>query len=89
MSGAPLRILDEPTAALDPVSESEFYGRFGELSCGVTTIFISHRLGSTTLADKIFVIDGGRVAEEGSQAELLAKKGLYAGMFEAQRSWYQ
>ena len=89
VSGAPLRILDEPTAALDPVSESEFYGRFGELSRGVTTIFISHRLGSTTLADKIFVIDGGRVAEEGSQAELLAKKGLYAGMFEAQRSWYQ
>ena len=89
VSGAPLRILDEPTAALDPVSESEFYRHFGELSRGVTTIFISHRLGSTALADKIFVIDGGRIAEEGSQAELLAKKGPYAEMFEAQRSWYQ
>ena len=89
VSGAPLRVLDEPTAALDPVAESEFYRHFGELSRGVTTIFISHRLGSTTLADKIFVIDGGRVAEEGTQAELLEKQGLYAEMFEAQRSWYQ
>ncbi len=86
---SPIRILDEPTAALDPVSESEFYTRFGELSKGTTTIFISHRLGSTKLADKIFVMDGGRIAEEGTQAELLEKSGLYAEMYEAQRSWYE
>ena len=86
---APLRILDEPTAALDPISESEFYESFGELSKGVTTLFISHRLGSTRLADRIFVLDGGRIAEEGTQAELMAKGGLYADMYEAQRSWYE
>lgn len=86
---APLRILDEPTAALDPVSESEFYERFGEMSRGCTTIFISHRLGSTKLADRIFVLDGGKIAEEGTQEELLSKNGLYAEMYEAQRSWYQ
>lgn len=86
---SPLRILDEPTAALDPVSESEFYAHFGELSQGVTTLFISHRLGSTKLADRIFVMDGGKIAEEGTQEELIAKGGLYAEMYEAQRSWYE
>ena len=86
---SPIRILDEPTAALDPVSESEFYAHFGELSKGTTTIFISHRLGSTKLADRIFVLDGGKIVEEGTQAELLAKGGLYAEMYEAQRSWYE
>ena len=59
------------------------------MSRGVTTLFISHRLGSTRLADRIFVIDGGRIAEEGTQAELLAAGGLFADMFEAQRSGYQ
>jgi len=86
---SPIRILDEPTAALDPISESEFYARFGELSKGTTTIFISHRLGSTKLADRIFVLDGGKIVEEGTQTELLAKGGLYADMYEAQRSWYE
>ena len=85
---APLRVLDEPTAALDPISESQFYERFGEMSRSVTTLFISHRLGSTRLADKIFVMDGGRIAEEGTQQELLSRNGLYARMFDAQRSWY-
>lgn len=89
VSGAPVRILDEPTAALDPMSESRFYEQFAGMSRGVTTLFISHRLGSTRLADRIFVIDGGRIAEEGTQAELLAAGGLFADMFEAQRSWYQ
>ena len=89
VSGAPVRILDEPTAALDPMSESRFYELFAGMSRGVTTLFISHRLGSTRLADRIFVIDGGRIAEEGTQAELLAAGGLFADMFEAQRSWYQ
>ncbi len=89
VSGAPVRILDEPTAALDPMSESRFYEQFAGMSRSVTTLFISHRLGSTRLADRIFVIDGGRIAEEGTQAELLATGGLFADMFEAQRSWYQ
>ena len=85
---APLRILDEPTAALDPVSESELYQEFERISRGKTTIFISHRLGSTKLADEIFVIDEGRVLEQGTHQELIALNGEYARMYESQRSWY-
>ncbi|MDI9419252.1 MAG: ABC transporter ATP-binding protein [Firmicutes bacterium] len=85
---APLRILDEPTAALDPISESELYQEFERISRGKTTIFISHRLGSTKLADEIFVIGDGRVLEHGTHQELMALDGVYAEMYESQRSWY-
>lgn len=88
MNEAPLLILDEPTAALDPISESLVYEQFGEISRDRTTIFISHRLGSTKLADYIFVIGDGHVKEQGSHAELLQKEGLYAEMFKTQQSWY-
>ena len=88
ISSNPVKILDEPTAALDPMAENEIYAKFEEISRGQTTIFISHRLGSATLADEILVIEGGRVAERGSHAELMASGGLYAEMFESQRSWY-
>lgn len=88
ISRAPVKILDEPTAALDPVSESRVYGEFEKLMKGKTTIFISHRLGSTKLADEILVIDGGQVRERGSHDELLKINGQYAGMFETQRGWY-
>ncbi|MDF2686519.1 MAG: msbA 2 [Clostridia bacterium] len=86
---APLKILDEPTAALDPVAESMLYQKFEEISKGHTTVFISHRLGSTKLADIIYVIDGGVVSECGSHEELMEKGGYYAEMFESQRSWYK
>jgi len=89
VSPAPVRILDEPTAALDPISESDIYHEFKRMSQGVTTLFISHRLGSTLLADRIFVIGEGRVLEQGDHEELMALHGLYAEMYEAQRSWYQ
>jgi ATP-binding cassette subfamily B protein len=82
-------MLDEPTAALDPVSESRVYEEFERLMRGKTTIFISHRLGSTKLADEILVIDDGKIIERGSHDELMVKAGQYATMFEAQRSWYQ
>jgi ATP-binding cassette subfamily B protein len=82
-------ILDEPTAALDPVAESEVYGMFGTISAGKPTIFITHRLGAARLADEIVVIDQGRVAEQGSHEALMEQGGIYAGMFESQRSWYQ
>lgn len=88
MNDAPLLILDEPTAALDPISESLVYEQFGEISKDRTTIFISHRLGSTKLADYIFVIGDGHVKEQGSHADLLDKNGLYAEMFKTQQSWY-
>ncbi len=88
-SPAPLRILDEPTAALDPLSESRLYEQFEKMSAGKTTIFISHRLGSTMLADEIFVLGEGRVLESGSHKQLMREGGLYARMYESQRSWYR
>lgn len=88
-SRAPVKILDEPASALDPVSESNLYHDFEKLMEGKTTIFISHRLGSTKLADEILVIDGGKIIERGTHAGLMAKKGQYAQMFEAQKEWYQ
>ncbi|HPV01732.1 MAG TPA: ABC transporter ATP-binding protein [Clostridiales bacterium] len=89
VSSAPLRILDEPTASLDPVSESMVYRKFEQISKGKTTIFISHRLGSTRLADVIYVIADGRIAESGSHEELMEKNGIYAEMFRAQAEWYK
>lgn len=89
MNPAPMQILDEPTAALDPVSESMLYEELGRISSGRTTIFISHRLGSTKLADHIFVLKDGGVCEEGTHEELMEKRGLYARMYESQKSWYE
>lgn len=86
---APLKILDEPTAALDPISESNVYKKFEEISKGSTTIFISHRLGSTKLADEILVIGNGSVLEKGTHNELMDKSGIYSQMYESQRGWYQ
>lgn len=88
-SPAHVRILDEPTAALDPVAESNVYKMFGRISRGKTTIFITHRLGAARLADEIIVIDDGKVAESGSHEELLKTGGIYANMFESQKSWYE
>lgn len=89
MNPAPLQILDEPTAALDPISESRLYEELGKISGGRTTVFISHRLGSTRLADTIFVLKDGAVCETGSHEALMEKDGLYAQMYESQKSWYE
>ena len=88
ISGAPIHILDEPTAALDPVAESEVYKLYAKISKGKSTIFITHRLGAARLADEIFVIEDGNVAEHGTHDELISRNGIYAEMFEAQRGWY-
>lgn len=88
-SPAAVQILDEPTAALDPVAESGIYEMFGKISAGKSAIFITHRLGAARLADEIIVVDDGRVAEKGTHDGLLSQNGIYASMFEAQRSWYQ
>lgn len=88
MNDAPFLILDEPTAALDPISESRLYEEFGRISRNRTTIFISHRLGSTRLSDHIFVLKDGCVREQGSHSELMELQGIYANMYETQRSWY-
>ncbi|WP_297521964.1 ABC transporter ATP-binding protein [uncultured Clostridium sp.] len=88
VSDASLRILDEPTSALDPISESKVYESFEDISKGKTTIFISHRLGSTKICDKIFVINDGMLAEEGSHEQLISLDGVYANMYESQKEWY-
>ncbi len=86
---AAVRILDEPTAALDPVAESELYASFEGLAGGATTLLITHRLGATKTADVILVLDGGRIVESGSHAELMHAGKLYARMYESQRYWYE
>ena len=84
-----LLILDEPTAALDPMAEAEVYRQFGDLLVGRTALLISHRLGSARMADRILVLKGGRIAEEGHHDDLVAKGGVYAAMWEEQASWYR
>lgn len=81
-------ILDEPTASLDPLAEQEIFAQFDELRQDKTTIFVSHRLSSATTADKIILLDGGIVAEMGSHAELMEKKGQYYTLFSTQAKRY-
>lgn len=88
MRRASLLVLDEPTAALDPMAEVEVFGRFRELTRGRTAIFISHRLGAARLADRILVLKQGLLVEAGTHAELLARNGEYAALFRAQAHWY-
>jgi ATP-binding cassette, subfamily B, bacterial len=83
-AGATLLVLDEPTSQLDIRSEAAFYDRFLELTAGVTSIVISHRFASVRRADRIAVLDGGRISELGSHDQLLASGGAYAAMFRAQ-----
>jgi ATP-binding cassette, subfamily B, bacterial len=85
-SGAGLLILDEPTAALDVRGEAEVYERFLDLTRGVTTIVISHRFSTVSRADRIVVIEGGRLIEDGTHAGLLAANGRYAEMYHLQAS---
>ncbi|WP_019534795.1 ABC transporter ATP-binding protein [Paenibacillus ginsengihumi] len=85
---ARILIMDEPTAALDPVAEAQLYEDFHRITGDKTTILISHRLGATRLADRILVFSQGRIAEEGSHDELMALDGIYAEMYRAQSQWY-
>ncbi|MCL2378045.1 MAG: ABC transporter ATP-binding protein/permease [Defluviitaleaceae bacterium] len=86
---APVIILDEPTAALDPLAENEIYRQYAGLTQGKTSIYISHRLASTRFCDRILLIEGNIIAEEGTHDELMALGGTYAHMFEVQASYYQ
>lgn len=85
---ARIYILDEPTAALDPISEANIYRNFTELTGDKTTILISHRLGITSVVDRILVFDKGKIVEDGSHAELMKQNGTYARMYRAQAKWY-
>jgi ATP-binding cassette subfamily B protein len=82
--GARLLVLDEPTAALDVRSEAQFYGRFLQITHGLTTVVISHRFATVRRADVICVLDGGRITERGSHDELLARDGSYAQAYRLQ-----
>lgn len=82
-------ILDEPTAAIDPLEETKIYNRFAELSKDKTAIIITHRLGSVKLASRILMMKEGALCEEGSHEELIDKGGEYAIMFSAQQKWYR
>lgn len=85
---SPIVILDEPTAALDPISEAEIYNKFDTLVDGKTAIYISHRMSSCIFCDRILVFDNGQIAEIGNHQELLNKKGLYSEMWNAQAQYY-
>ena len=85
---APVLILDEPTAALDPIAENEIYQAYHKLTEGKTSIFISHRLASTRFCERILFMENGEIAEIGTHDELMARKGRYAEMFEVQSRYY-
>lgn len=83
-----IQILDEPTSALDPLMENKIYEDFTKISMNKTTILISHRLGSTKLADTIYVLYNGRIAEKGYHQMLMEKNNIYSNMYRSQRKWY-
>ena len=86
---APLLILDEPTAALDPIAESKIYTAFNTMANNKTALFISHRLASTSFCDRIILLENGSIIEEGTHQELIAEKGKYKELFDIQSCWYK
>ena len=86
---APLLVLDEPTAALDPIAESEVYESYLQHSRGKTAIFISHRLASTRFSERIILLDHGQIQEEGTHEQLMKLGGAYAHMYQVQSSYYE
>jgi ATP-binding cassette subfamily B protein len=86
---AQVLVLDEPTAALDAKAEYEVFERFNELTEGKMALFISHRFSTVRMAERIIVLENGRIAEEGSHDRLMDRGGIYAEMFELQASSYR
>lgn len=86
---APVLILDEPTAALDPIAENELYLKYNEMTSGKISFFISHRLSSTRFCDRILFIKDGKIAESGTHEELMALKGSYYRMYQVQSYYYK
>ncbi|WP_017729132.1 ATP-binding cassette domain-containing protein [Halalkalibacterium ligniniphilum] len=84
-----LILLDEPTAALDPITEMKIFEIFHALSKNITSITISHRIGPTRFSDRIIVMENGEIVEEGHFNELMSKKGIYYEMYKSQAKWYQ
>jgi ATP-binding cassette subfamily B protein len=88
MRAAPILVLDEPTSALDAQAEYELFARLRSLAEGRTAVFISHRFSTVRKADRIFLFHEGRLAEEGTHAELMRLQGRYAELFTLQASAY-
>ena len=82
-------VLDEPTAALDPIAENDIYQKYKDMTAGKTSLFISHRLASTRFCDRIIFVADGHITEEGTHDQLLARGGAYAKLFEVQSRYYQ
>ncbi|MCM1188115.1 MAG: ABC transporter ATP-binding protein/permease [bacterium] len=82
-------VLDEPTAALDPIAENELYLHYRELTEGKTSVYISHRFASTRFCDRIVLLEDGKIKESGSHEELMAKGGAYAWLFGVQSKYYK
>lgn len=87
--GAPILILDEPTAALDPIAEDEIYKKYNDIAKDTTSIFISHRLASTRFCDRIFLLDNNKLAEVGTHDELINLGGKYKELFDVQSQYYK
>ena len=85
----PFLVLDEPTAALDPIAENDIYQKYNEMTAGKSSVFISHRLASTRFCDRILFVKDGIIAEQGTHEELLAQGGSYAKLFDIQARYYQ
>ena len=85
----PCIILDEPTAALDPIAEDRMYRRYNEIAARATAVFISHRLASTRFCDRIFLLDGAKLAEVGTHDELMTRGGKYRELFDIQSKYYR
>lgn len=81
-------ILDEPTAAIDPIEEAAIYRKFAEISKGRTAVIVTHRLGSVHMADRIVVMDSGKIVDMGGHEELMQRRGLYYQMYQSQAKWY-
>lgn len=84
----PILILDEPTAALDPIAENNLYRKYRQLTMGKTSVYISHRFASTRFCDRIVLLENGRILESGTHVELMEKNGRYAYMFKVQSKYY-
>jgi len=89
MGDKPILLLDEPTSQLDPMAEADLYHEFSQMVENKTALFITHRLGSTMITDRIFVIRDGVVAESGTHEELMQAAGIYSAMFQSQKQWYR
>lgn len=86
---APIVLLDEPTAALDPIAESNLYNQFNDLVQNKTSFFVSHRLASTRFCDKILFLDKGKIIEQGTHDDLIKLNGKYAELYKIQSKYYK